>query len=150
MDDLLGDRPGFLIRRLHQIHLALFAEECAGFGVTPVQFSIMTVAGAQPGLEQVALACEVGVDRTTLTNVLARLERRGLIARAPASDRRVKRVSLTPEGRATLTRMKRAAERAHARTIEALPPADRDAFLGALRLLVDAGNEYGRAPMRLA
>jgi DNA-binding MarR family transcriptional regulator len=151
MDDALGARPGFLIRRLHQIHLALFAEECAPFGVTPVQFSIMTVAGAQPGLEQVALAQEVGVDRTTLTNVLTRLERRGLITRAAVpTDRRVKRVSLTEEGHATLQRMAEAAERAHARTIAALPAADRAIFLTALRDLVSAGNEYGRAPMRLA
>ena len=150
MDDALGDRPGFLIRRLHQIHLALFAEECAPFGVTPVQFSIMTVAQAQPGLEQVALAQEVGVDRTTLTNVLTRLEGRGLVIRTAAIDRRVKRVSLTAEGRATLIRMTGAAERAHARTVEALAPGDRTAFLIALRALVNAGNEYGRAPMRLA
>ena len=151
MDDALGARPGFLIRRLHQIHLALFAEECAAFGVTPVQFSIMTVAGAQPGLEQVALAQEVGVDRTTLTNVLTRLEARGLIARAAvATDRRVKQVSLTPSGRATLKRMTQAAERAHDRTVEALAPADRAAFLAALRALVTAGNGHGRAPMRLA
>ncbi len=74
----------------------------------------MTFVGAQPGLEQVALAYEVGVDRTTLT------------------------------------RMKHATERAHARPIEALPPAERDAFRSALRLLVGAGNEHGRAPMWLA
>ena len=154
MDDdfgALGGRPGFLIRRLHQIHLALFAEECAPFGVTPVQFSIMTAAAAQPGLEQVALAQEVGVDRTTLTNVVTRLERRGLVARhAAESDRRIKRVSLTADGRALLARMTGAAERAHARTVAALPPADRAAFLAALRHLVSAGNAYGRAPMRLA
>jgi DNA-binding MarR family transcriptional regulator len=145
------DRPGFLIRRLHQIHLALFAEECAPFGVTPVQFSIMTAAAAQPGLEQVALAHEVGVDRTTLTNVLTRLEGRGLLRRAAAEDdRRVKRVILTPDGHAVLGRMTGAAERAHARTVAALPPAEREAFLAALRALVSAGNGYGRAPMRLA
>ncbi|MEJ1977475.1 MAG: MarR family transcriptional regulator [Acetobacteraceae bacterium] len=145
----LGNRPGFLIRRLHQIHLALFAEECAPFGVTPVQFSIMTVAKAQPGLEQVALAHEVGVDRATLANVLTRLEGRGLVSRAATpSDRRVKRVSLTRRGSLLLTRMTAAAERAHDRTIAALTPAEREAFLAALRSLVSAGNEHGRAPMR--
>ncbi len=148
---LLGRRPGFLIRRLHQIHLALFAEECAPFGVTPVQFSIMTVAKAQPGLDQAALAQEVGVDRTTLANVLARLEGRGLVSRCGSPpDRRVKRVSLTRQGTTLLTRMAGAAERAHDRTIAALPPADREAFLESLRNLVSAGNEHGRAPMRLA
>src|SRR5438046_9479764 len=62
----LEARPGFLIRRLHQIHLSLFAEECAPFNVTPVQYSILTAVTAQPGLEQAALAQEVGIDRATL------------------------------------------------------------------------------------
>ena len=149
--ETLAHRPGFLIRRLHQIHLALFAEECEPFGVTPVQFSILTVTAAKPGLEQGALAQEIGVDRTTLANVLARLEGRGLLTRAVApTDRRVKLVSLTPEGSSTLRQMQGAAERAHARTIEALPPEQRNAFLEALGSLVTAGNGYGRAPMRLA
>jgi hypothetical protein len=46
---VLARRPGFLIRRLHQMHLALFAEACGAFGATPVQYSILTVAGAGSG-----------------------------------------------------------------------------------------------------
>jgi DNA-binding MarR family transcriptional regulator len=146
----LTDRPGFLIRRLHQIHLALFAEECAAFDITPVQFSIMTVVAAQPGLDQTALAQEVGVDRATLANVLARLEGRGLVRRAPGrTDRRIKCVSLSASGGRILVAMDEAVSRAHLRTIEALPPIGRAAFMTALRLLVDEGNEYGRAPLRL-
>ena len=38
----LQERPGFLIRRLHQIHVALFMEECAAESITPVQYSILT------------------------------------------------------------------------------------------------------------
>jgi DNA-binding MarR family transcriptional regulator len=146
----LTDRPGFLIRRLHQIHLALFAEECAAFDITPVQFSIMTVVAAQPGLDQTALAQEVGVDRATLANVLARLEGRGLVRRASGrTDRRIKCVSLSASGGRILVAMDEAVSRAHLRTIEALPPIGRAAFMTALRLLVDEGNEYGRAPLRL-
>jgi DNA-binding MarR family transcriptional regulator len=149
--DTLNGRPGFLIRRLHQIHLALFAEECEPYGVTPVQFSILTVTAAKPGIEQGELAHEIGVDRTTLANVLARLETRALLTRAIATtDRRVKLITLTPDGHATLKQMQPAAERAHARTIEALPPEQQAAFLAALGALVSAGNGYGRAPMRLA
>lgn len=148
--DRLESRPGFLIRRLHQIHLALFADECAAFGVTPVQFSIMTVAAGQPGLDQVRLAQEVGVDRATLANVVSRLEGRGLLVRRQSrTDRRLKLVSLTARGRRTLAAMQEAAARAHHRTIAALPSAERRAFLAALRRLVDAGNDHGRAPLRL-
>ena len=146
----LAHRPGFLIRRLHQIHLAMFAEECGAFAITPVQFSILSVAAAQPGLEQARLGYAVGVDRTTLANVVARLEARALLVRVPGTtDRRLKHVSLTQEGLDLLDRIEAPARRAHVRTIEALPAAERDAFLRALAKLVEAGNGYGRAPLRL-
>ncbi|HTB46576.1 MAG TPA: hypothetical protein VK741_23350 [Acetobacteraceae bacterium] len=54
-----------------------------------------------------------------------------------------------PRGRKLLGRMTAAAQRAHDRTVEALPPDERAASIRALRRLVDAGNEYGRAPLRL-
>ncbi len=146
----LADRPGFLIRRLHQIHVALFAEECGLQNVTPVQYSILTVAAAQPGLDQAALGYEVGVDRATLANVLGRLEARGLLRRAQGRvDRRLKHVTLTAKGRKLLAGMAAAVQRAHDRTVAALPPAERAAFLQALLVLVDAGNEFGRAKLRL-
>jgi DNA-binding MarR family transcriptional regulator len=146
----LSGRPGFLIRRLHQIHLALFAEECSRFNVTPVQFSLLSVVAGKPGLDQSALALEVGVDRATTANVLARLETNGLIRRArSAADSRVKLVHLTQAGRRMLARMDAAARRAHERTLDGLPARDRERFVAFLARLVDAGNEYGRAPMRL-
>lgn len=148
--ETLAERPGFLIRRMHQIHLALFAEECEDFGVTPVQFSIMTIAAAQPKLEQARLAYEVGVDQVTLANVAARLEAKGLLRRTSApTDKRLKLVSLTPRGKALLEKMRDAAQRAHDRTISALPPTDRAALMRLLRRLVNAQNGYGRAPLRL-
>lgn len=146
----LASRPGFLIRRLHQIHLALFAEECGALGLTPVQFSIMTVAAERPGLDQVGLAHAVGIDRATTANVLARLETRGLLRRTPSrQDRRLKLVRVTAAGRKLLRAMDGPASRAHSRTVEALPTSERDAFLAALQHLVEAGNDSGRAPLRL-
>jgi DNA-binding MarR family transcriptional regulator len=148
---VLAHRPGFLIRRLHQIHLALFAEVCGEFGVTPVQYSILTVASAKPGLDQAAMANEVGVDRATMADVLARLERRGLVRRSRAArDARLKLVHVTVAGKRLLTRMDQHARDAHERTISPLPPAERAAFIDALVRLVEAGNDLGRAPLRLA
>ena len=149
-DRQLPQRPGFLDRRLHQIHLALFAEECAAFEVTPVQYSIMTVVGEQPGLEQARLAYEVGIDRTTLANVVARLEGRGILKRdASPTDRRVRLVKLTAKGKKLLDKMREPVRRAHERTIDTLPTKERKLFVELLRRLVDAGNDYGRAPLRL-
>jgi DNA-binding MarR family transcriptional regulator len=146
----LANRPGFLIRRLHQIHQAIFAEECGSFGITPVQFSILSVAATQPGLEQARLGHEVGVDRTTLANVVARLESRGLLSRAAGTtDRRLKHVTITEAGLDLLRAIEAPAKRAHVRTIEALATNEQDRFLRALAKLVEAGNSYGRAPLRL-
>ncbi len=147
----LSSRPGFLIRRLHQIHLSLFAEECAPFKVTPVQFSILTAVEAQPGLEQAALAQEVGIDRATLANVVARLARRGLVKRLQGKeDRRLKHVLPTPSCRRLLAQMEAPARRAHERTIDSLKPREREGFLKALAHLVSAGNAHSRAPLRVS
>jgi DNA-binding MarR family transcriptional regulator len=148
--DVLAARPGFLIRRMHQIHLALFAEECAAFDITPVQYSIMTVAGAQPGLDQAKLAHEVGIDRATLANVVARLETKQLVLRrASSSDKRVKLVLLSTHGIAVLKKMSLPAQRAHDRTIASLTAPEQKLFLDLLIKLVDNQNDYGRAPLRL-
>ncbi|GBQ13014.1 transcriptional regulator [Komagataeibacter rhaeticus DSM 16663] len=110
----------------------------------------MSVAQMRPGLDQSELTQEVGVDRATLANVLARLEKRGLVRRErTVHDRRLKQVHLTPDGVTLLAEMAEPARRAHARTIAALTGADREAFLDGLTRLVVAGNGYGRAPMRI-
>jgi DNA-binding MarR family transcriptional regulator len=146
----LASRPGFLIRRLHQIHLSLFVEECASFRVTPVQYSILTAVAAQPGLEQAALAQEVGVDRATLANVVARLAKRGLVRRLQGKrDRRLKHVLPTAACERLLDRMEGPARRAHERTIDSLAGRQRTEFLKALSRLVNAGNVHGRAPLRM-
>src|SRR5262245_20599531 len=147
----LGDRPGFLIRRLHQIHIALFLEGCARFGITPVQYSVMTALEREGPLDQISLAREVGIDRANATDVIRRLEARGVLRRAAdETDSRVKVCSITAAGRRLTARMLPAVEQAHAQTIAALPPRERSAFVGSLRRLVQANNELGRTKLRLS
>src|SRR5439155_1152963 len=77
----LWGRPGYLLRRLHQIHYALFFEECAGYDITPVQYGLLTTLSLNPNLDQNSLARELGIDRTNVADVLNRLARRGLVER---------------------------------------------------------------------
>ncbi len=145
--DDLRRRPGFLIRRLHQIHLALFAEECGALGVTPVQYSIMTVIERQPRLDQASLCEEIGIDRATMADVLDRLEQRRLVARRRSgTDRRMKLVSMTAIGRRLLARIDPHARRAHERTVEALPADERVVFIESLRRLVEGAPNVNAAP----
>jgi MarR family transcriptional regulator, lower aerobic nicotinate degradation pathway regulator len=146
----LFSRPGFLIRRMHQIHGFLFAEETAEFDVTPVQYSLLTALDALGEIDQNSLAIEIGLERSSVAEVMPRLEGRGLIERRQADyDRRVKLVKLTRQGKRLVVKMAPAVQRAHDRTIEHLPPAERDLFMLQLIRLVEANNENSVVPFRL-
>jgi DNA-binding MarR family transcriptional regulator len=145
----LDARPGFLIRRLHQIHVALFIEECAPEGITPVQYSILTALDQMGPSEQIALSNAVGLDRANTADVIARLaERRFIQRRGSRTDKRKKLAELTDVGRALLARLEVGVERAHERTLAALPPKDRKQFMTYLVRLVDTNNELSRTPIR--
>jgi MarR family transcriptional regulator, lower aerobic nicotinate degradation pathway regulator len=146
---LLG-RPGFLIRRLHQLHCSLFLEETRDFDITPVQYSLMTALDRRGELEQNNLALEIGLERTSVAEVLPRLQARGLIGcRRSADDGRVKLIRLTRKGKALVRKMAAAVKRAHDRTIDQLEESDRDWFLLQLIMLVEANNEVGSVPLHL-
>jgi MarR family transcriptional regulator, lower aerobic nicotinate degradation pathway regulator len=146
----LQERPGFLIRRLHQIHTALFADECAGEGITPVQYSILTALDQMGVAEQIVLARAVGLDTTNVADVLARLERQRLVRRRVSQhDKRMKAVSLTESGRALLRRVDAGAARAHERTLAALAPKDRARFMRDLTKLVSLNNEISGVALAL-
>lgn len=146
----LASRPGFLIRRLHQIHVALFLEECREFGITPVQYSMLT-ALHEGALDQTGLANRVGMDLATTTHVLKRIEARGWITRTRnADDRRQRIVQLTDTGTTLLQDIDRFARRAHERTVAHLGAEDRARFTDYLIRLVEANNRYSRAPIKLS
>jgi len=146
----LQERPGFLIRRLHQIHTALFADECAGEGITPVQYSILTALDQMGVAEQIVLARAVGLDTTNVADVLARLERQRLVRRRVSQhDKRMKAVSLTESGHALLRRVDGGAARAHERTLAALAPRDRARFMRDLTKLVSLNNEISGVALGL-
>ncbi|HWK47896.1 MAG TPA: MarR family transcriptional regulator [Stellaceae bacterium] len=137
----LQSRPGYLVRRLHQIHTALFLEECGHFAITPVQYGLMTALRREPGRDQASLGAEVGIDRTNAADVLERLAERGLIRRErSASDRRSKVASLTEAGEALTEQMYAHMLRAQERLLEPLAPEFRPAFLAMLRQLVEVAG----------
>lgn len=147
----LWRRPGYLIRRLHQIHYALFFEECAAFGITPVQYGLLTILSTSPDADQVTLANALGIDRTNVADVLRRLEQGGLIRRRRSvEDRRMVLARLTPQGEDMVERMHPFMARAQERLLSELSGAERDAFLATLMRLLEANNHYGRAPLRAA
>lgn len=129
--------PGHLIRRAHQLAVAVFMEETAEFGVTPVQFAILNALIEDPGEDQVTLAGKVAFDAATFGSVIGRLEAKGWVRREPdAQDRRRKLLWVTGEGERAATAMRSAVRKTQARILAPLDPQERDQLLQLLNKLV--------------
>jgi DNA-binding MarR family transcriptional regulator len=129
--------PGHLIRRAHQMAVALFAEETAQFDITPVQFAILNALIADPGEDQVTLSANVAFDAATSGSVIGRLESKGWVRReADPNDRRRKLLWVTPEGERVAQQLKRPVVRAQKRIVGALSDAERDQLVALLAKMV--------------
>jgi DNA-binding MarR family transcriptional regulator len=134
--------PGHLIRRAHQVSIALFSEELARFDVTAVQFAMLQVLMDSPGIDQVTLAQRVAFDAATSGAVIARLEAKAWVRRElDPADRRRRLLWLTAGGRKAATRMKSAAERVQARLLEPLNAQEQTQLLDLLGKLVAEHGE---------
>ena len=121
----LAQRPGFLIRRLHQIHVALFQEACGDFEMTPLQYSLLSAFAVRKTADQTTLAADIALDRTTTTGALKRLAARNLVERAVNDeDRRARLCKLTPAGAALLAKS-RPRPSAHRATLDNLSERDK-------------------------
>lgn len=148
--EALRSRPGYLIRRLNQIHYAMFIEECTAEGITPVQYGILTVLATQPGLDQTAIGFELGLDRTTTADVLRRLEERGYLERrVNPADRRSRQAYITAEGQRLKEALHAGMQRSQDRFLAPLSAEDRARFMTLLTTLVECNNQYGRAAARV-
>ena len=139
-------RPGFLLRRAHQISAAVFEDSCRELQLTPAQFGVLTVLQAHPGLGQSSLARALGFDKVTVLRVLRGLEARGLVTRAPAEDnRRNVSVALTQQGTELLLQAQRPAERAYKRLMAPLDKDQQEQLLELLQLLTGELEDEARA-----
>ncbi len=142
----LEQRPGYLIRRLHQIHVALFQEKCAAFEITPLQYSLLTALAARGTADQSTLAADIALDRTTTTGALKRLQSRHFVDRAVAhGDRRAQVCRLTKAGRALLRKMERSARAAHLETVADLSKADQKRFIAMMQKIVAVRSAQANA-----
>ena len=147
--DAVYTAPGYLFRRMQQIAVAIFVEECRAFDLTPVQYAALVSIHTHPGIDATRLSAVIAFDRSTLGNVIERLQTKGLIERKPArEDRRVRLLYLTRQGTALLRDIMPSVDKAQARMLQPLKPADRKNLLALLTQLVDLNNEASRVPLR--
>ena len=147
LDDLYS-RPGFMLRRAHQISTAIFLDETRDLNVTSTQYGALYVLDHVDNLDQIGLARVLGIDRSTSALVLSKLEQAGWVTRcADPGDRRRRVLRLTPEGQAMLHAIAAPARQVRERLMNAFTPAEQVQFLALLSKFVETFNGQSRTPI---
>ena len=145
----LGDRPGFLIRRAHQISQSVCIEECSGLDITSTQFGVLWILGRAGQLDQIGIARLLGFDRSTTALVVKLLEKRGLITRsADGVDRRRHVLRLTDAGRTLQKRAEPLVNRVRERLESPFTAEETRTFSKLLQKFTLALDETARAPLQ--
>jgi DNA-binding MarR family transcriptional regulator len=144
----LYERPGFMIRRAHQIAVSVFLEETAELRVTTTQYGILHLLHYRPKVDQITIARSLGLDRSTTGMVVKTLMAAGLVDRGmDETDKRRHNLELTSAGEEFLRRLEAPARAAVERLLSPLEPAERPAFLRMLKKVTAAFNETARVPL---
>jgi DNA-binding MarR family transcriptional regulator len=107
----------------------------------PRGYQILAASARALSGTQLALAQQLGVDRTVMTYLLDDLARAGLVERRPdPADRRVRRVVATARGRVRLTDLQQRLEQAEDQFLAALTESERAALRQLLRRLATDAN----------
>jgi DNA-binding MarR family transcriptional regulator len=133
---------GFLFRRAQQVHVTAWQRHVSPT-VSSVQFGVLAVLARRPEASQQDLCEELDLDRSTIADLVSRLERRGLIERRrDPADRRRNRLVLSAAGQATLDDLRPRAEQVEHVLTDGLSPDDRQVLRRLLlRVLAHAEAE---------
>lgn len=135
---VLETSPTHLLHRVLQLALDYHAEAAGPDGLTQRQYAVLAAVAGRTGLTQSELVRATGIDRSTLAELVARMETRGLVARVrSAADARANSVHLTDAGAAALESGAAPAAAADERLLDALPAKKRASFVKLLSSLAD-------------
>lgn len=133
-DYALDDQVGYLLRRVTQRHLAIFAEAIPD--VTTTQFAVLARLAQMGPLSQNHLGRETSMDAATIKGVVDRLSKLGLTATRPdPDDRRRLTVSLTDQGARLFATRVQTGLNVSASTLAPLDPEEQAVFLALLARL---------------
>jgi DNA-binding MarR family transcriptional regulator len=130
---------GYALRRAQ---LAVFDDAIRAFAaldLRPAQYSVLTLIGTTPGLNQSQVAAALGIQRANFVTLLDGLERRGLARRVDApNDRRSHALHLTEKGERVLRRANTVVAVIEERLDAKLGTGGRAQLLGLLKRLTVA------------
>ncbi len=135
-DYRLEDQVGYWLRRAYQRHMAIFAAIMSDLDLTSMQFAALVKLRDMKAVTQTELGRLIGIDRATISGVVSRLQKRGLLQfRLDPLDRRSRIVALTDAGEEVLSEALRRTEQVGEDTLAPIGEADRTALREMLRKL---------------
>ena len=154
----MADRPftrastyaGHLLRRCHQISVALFIRNCEARELTQLQYVTLTALEEIGSLDQQPLGGMVALDRNTIALVVRRMAAMGWVVRQRnPEDRRYMLITLTDEGRQARRDAEADVRQTQEDLLSPLTAEQRAQFLRCLQLIADHNNEFSRAPVSM-
>jgi DNA-binding MarR family transcriptional regulator len=134
-----------LSRHLHQIVNSVITEVLEADGLTPLEFGLLVLALEWPGIDQNTVAAKMAIDRTSVSAMVGRLEKRKLLKRAVHSeDRRARSLQLTDAGEALCARLRPQSRAAQRGVLSALSVSEREQFVDLLARVVEANETHAR------
>lgn len=124
------------IARFYARQLRLATAHLRQWGLSPAQFDVLATVGRHEGITQQELAERLLVTQGNITQLLDKLEQRGLLRRRP--EGRLKRVVLTETGRQLHNAVVPAQEDFQAQQFAPLSRAEQQQLLALLRKLQHA------------
>jgi DNA-binding MarR family transcriptional regulator len=150
--------PTAIARRFHQICATRTAEVVGKCGLTPLQYGALvhlSVHTGKPGIEQNAFAERLNIDRNTASLLVEQLAKKRLVAReVDAADRRVRLLSLTPQGEKLYARLRPAFIAANEEILAPINARERKLLIDLLIRVIEGNlaqaERGGRAGKRAA
>jgi DNA-binding MarR family transcriptional regulator len=132
-DDALAEDLGWALGVVFRGYVSAATAALAEVPGGPRGYQVIAAAARSDVGSQLALAHHLGIDRTVMTYMLDDLEAAGLIERRPdPTDRRARRVIVTPRGTKLLARLDSRLQAAEADLLAPLDAAERMNFRSQL------------------
>ena len=130
-------RLGYLLKHAQLAFTEQSAPALAPLEINGRELAVLTVLSTPEPLAQQQAASRLGVDRTTMVDLVDELERKLLVQRQPdPGDRRRNLIHLTASGQTALTQGTLAAQKAEQQFLSALSPVEQEAFKSMLRRIL--------------
>jgi DNA-binding MarR family transcriptional regulator len=150
-DAALRPGIGFLVNDVSRLIRRNFERRArqTGLPITRLQAAAILYIARHEGVSQAVVATQLDMEPIALVRMLDRLHEEGLVERRPhPTDRRVRTLWLTPVARPVVERILLINRTIRAEAYAGLPPALRDALIGALEQIkgnLAAAEEEGAA-----